>query len=169
MKKIILLSIGCMMSILTFGRNHVSENATIVADTIFYTSNMLSAVNRADASYYRLLLKAGKGTNTQDMFQDFYLDGTLKAEGSYSFIDLSNDANTILNGEITTYYVNGKERWHGHYVNGKRHGYFTLQMRDGSIAVVEFVNGKSKYDYYTVTNPDGNMQKHSISELKSLL
>ena len=158
MKKIILLSIGCMMSILTFGRNHVSENATIVADTIFYTSNMLSAVNRADASYYRLLLKAGKGTNTQDMFQDFYLDGTLKAEGSYSFIDLSNDANTILNGEITTYYV-----------NGKRHGYFTLQMRDGSIAVVEFVNGKSKYDYYTVTNPDGNMQKHSISELKSLL
>ena len=34
---------------------------------------------------------------------------------------------TIFNGEVTTYYKNGKEKWHGKYVNGKREGYFTLQ------------------------------------------
>lgn len=169
MKRVILLSMVCMMTVFSFGRNHVSENATVVADTIFYNGNMLNVANRADASYYRLLMKTAHGMKTQDVFQDFYLDGTLKAEGGYSFIDLNNDANTVLDGEITTYYANGKEKWHGNYVNGKRDGYFTMQMHDGSIAVVEFVKGESKHKYYTVTSPDGNMQKLPISELKSLL
>ena len=34
------------------------------------------------------------------------------------------------------YYKNGKEKWHGNYVNGKREGYFTLQLREGGVAVV---------------------------------
>jgi acyl-CoA thioesterase FadM len=59
--------------------------------------------------------------------------------------------------------------WHGNYVNGQRNGYFTLQMRDGSVATVEFVNGKSKYDYFVVTSPTGEMQKRPVSEIRSLL
>ena len=85
------------------------------------------------------------------------------------FIDLANDKNTVFNGEVTTYYKNGKEKWHGMYVNGQRHGYFTLQLRDGGVAVVRFVNGKSAYDYFTITRSDGTVEKHSMDEIKSLL
>ena len=121
MKRIILFSLMALMTVATFGRKRV-ENATVVADTIFYAENM---------------------------------NGNLRAEGGYSFIDLGNDRNTIFNGEVTTYYKNGKEKWHGKYVNGKREGYFTLQLREGGVAVVQFKNGKSVHNYFMVTYKDG--------------
>lgn len=169
MKRVILFSMMMMMTIASFGRNHVNENATVVADTIFYSADLMNVNSRSDASYYRVLMTAGKGLQKRDVFQDFYLNGTLRAEGGYNFIDLGNDKNTVLNGAVTTYYPNGNEKWHGKYVNGKREGYFTLQMRNGGVATVQFVGGKSKYDYFVVTMPDGQMQKRPISEIKSLL
>ena len=97
------------------------------------------------------------------------MNGNLKAEGGYSFVDLNNDKNTVLNGEVTTYYQNGKEKLHGRYVNGKRQGYFTLQLRDGGVAIVAYENGKSKYDYFMVTRADGTQEKRPLNEIKSLL
>ena len=170
MKKILVISIMAAFALASNAANkRMMENATIVADTIYYDANRMNVADRSDASYYRLLLKAGKGQQKQDMFQDFYLNGSLKAEGGYSFIDLGNDNNTKMDGEVTTYYPNGKEKWRGQFANGKPNGYFTMQMRDGSIAVAEFVNGKSKFDYFTVTRPDGTIKRHSINELDSLL
>lgn len=168
MKRTYLITAMVMMAISSFGRKHI-ENATVVADTIFYAENMLHVTSSEQASYYRLLMTAGSGLKRQNVFQDFYMNGTLKAEGGYSFIDLGNDKNTILDGEVTTYYKNGSEKWHGKFVNGKREGYFTLQMRDGSIAVVEFADGVSKHNYFTVTRQDGTMEKRSLNEIKSLL
>jgi len=66
-------------------------------------------------------------------------------------------------------YKNGKEKWHGTFKNGKRNGYFTLMMRDGSVAVAEYENGVSKHDYFTVTRTDGTMEKRPLSEIKSFL
>jgi hypothetical protein len=97
-----------LMTIASFGRKHV-ENATVVADTIYYAANMMNVASADQASYYRLLMTTGQGIHKEDVFQDFYMNGNLKAEGGYSFVDLGNDANTILNGEVTTYYINGKE------------------------------------------------------------
>jgi VCBS repeat-containing protein len=34
-----------------------------------------------------------------------------------------------------------------------------MQMRQGGVAVVQFVNGKSAQDYFTITNADGTMEK----------
>ena len=82
MKRLLLLSVMAMLTMVSFGRKHV-ENATIVADTIFYAQNKMNVVSSADASYYRLLMTVGQGMNKQDVFQDFYMDGTLKAEGGY--------------------------------------------------------------------------------------
>ncbi len=120
------------------------------------------------ASYYRLLMTTGTGLNKKDVFQDFYKNGNLRAEGGYSFVDLGNDRNTIFNGEVTTYYKNGKEKWHGKYVNGKREGYFTLQLREGGVAVVQFKNGKSVHDYFMVNLQRWYLQRREIS-LKSRL
>lgn len=169
MKKIVLVSVMMLMTVASFGRSRVSENAKIVADTIYYAANQQSVNNASQASYYRLLKTQGTGLSKEDVFQDFYMNGTLKAEGGYNFIDLSNDKNTVLNGEVTTFYNNGKEKLHGNYVNGKRNGYFTLQLRDGGVAVVAYQNGQSKFDYFMVTRPDGSQEKRPLNEIKSLL
>ncbi len=168
MKRIILLSMMALMTIASFGRKHV-ENVTVVADTIFYAENMNNVASSAQASYYRLLMTTGTGLNKKDVFKDYYMNGNLRAEGGYSFIDLGNDRNTIFNGEVTTYYKNGKEKWHGKYVNGKREGYFTLQLREGGVAVVQFKNGKSVHDFFTVTYKDGKMEKKPLSEISAFM
>nr|MBP7472923.1 hypothetical protein [Prevotella sp.] len=168
MKRLLLISVMALLTVSSFGRKHV-ENATVVADTIFYAENMKNVANANQASYYRLLMTQGTGFNKHDVFQDFYMNGNLRAEGGYSFVDVGNDANSVFNGEITTYYINGKEKWHGNYVNGKREGYFTLQLRDGGVAVVQFINGESAHNYFTVTHNDGTIEKRSMKEIKSLL
>jgi len=168
MKKIFLFAIMALITVSSFARKRI-ENATVVADTLYYAANMMNVANRDQASYYRLLMTEGSGLTKRDVFQDYYMNGNLKAEGGYSFVDLSNDKNTVLNGEVTTFYPNGKEKLHGNYVNGKREGYFTLQLREGGTAVVEFANGKSKYNYFMVTKPDGTMEQRPLSEIKFLL
>lgn len=168
MKRIILLSMMALMTIASFGRKHV-ENATVVADTIFYAENMSNVASADQASYYRILMTAGTGLNKQDVFKDYYMNGNLRAEGGYSFIDLGNDRNTVFKGEVTTYYKNGKEKWHGKYVNGKREGYFTLQLREGGVAVVQFKDGKSVHDYFTVTYKDGTMEKKPLSDIRAFM
>ena len=169
MKKLMILSMMFLAVLSASARKHVSESATVVADTIYYAANQQNVQDRGQAAYYRLLKQDGKGLNKEDVFQDYYMNGNLKAEGGYSFIDLGNDKNTVLNGEVTTYYINGKEKLHGNYVNGKRQGYFTLQLRNGGVAVVEYNNGKSKYDYFMVTMPDGTQEKRPLSEIQELL
>lgn len=169
MKKIILMSAMLLMTIASFGRNHVSENAKVVSDTIFYAANMQCVNNARQAAYYRLLKTQGTGLTKEDVFQDYYMDGKLRAEGGYSFIDLSNDKNTVLNGEVTSYYPNGKEKLHGTYINGMRNGYFTLQLREGGVAVIAYKNGKSAYDHFVVTMQDGSQQKRPLSEIEFLL
>ena len=169
MKRILLISMLALLTISSYGRRHVAENAVVVADTIYYAADKSSVANSEQASYYRLLMKQDKGLSKRDVFQDFYMNGTLKAEGEYSFIDLGNDANTVLNGEVTTYYQNGKEKWHGKYVNGMREGYFTLQMREGGVAVVQFKKDHAVHNYFTVTAADGSIEKRPIAELKALM
>ena len=168
MKRVIFLSLMMLITVASFGRKHV-ENATVVADTIFYAENMSNVASADQAAYYRLLMTTGSGVSKRNVFKDYYMNGNLRAEGGYSFIDLGNDRNTIFNGEVTSYYKNGKEKWHGKYVNGKRDGYFTLQLRDGGVAVVQFKAGKSVYNFFTVTYKDGTIEKKPLSEIRSLM
>ena len=90
-------------------------------------------------------------------------------EGKEYSIDLSDDKNTRYEGDVTAFYPNGKEKWHGTFVNGKPNGYFTMMMRDGSIATAQFINGKSRLNYFVVTSPDGTMSRRDIKELESFL
>ncbi len=168
MKRAILFSVMALIAVASFGRKHV-ENATVVADTIYYAENMSNVASADQAAYYRLLMTTGSGLTKKNVFQDYYMNGNLRAEGGYSFIDLGNDRNSVFNGEVTSYYKNGKEKWHGKYVNGKREGYFTLQLREGGVAVVQFKNGKSVHDFFTVTYKDGTMEKKPLSDIKALM
>ena len=136
MKRLLLISVMAMLTIVSFGRKHVAPNAVVVADTIYYADNMMNVANSEQASYYRLLMTQGQGLNKKDVFKDFYMNGVLKAEGAYSFIDLGNDANTVLDGEFTTYYKNGKEKWHGQYVNGKRDTFEGKSYKDNRVGLM---------------------------------
>ncbi len=169
MKKIALISIMLISAVASFGHQRISNDAVVVADTIYYSADHMSVTQAAQASYYRLLMTQGTGVNKEDVFKDFYMDGTLKAEGGYNFVDLGNDKNTILNGDVITYYANGKEKLHGKYVDGKRNGYFTLQLREGGVAVVKYENGRSVFDHFMVTRPDGSQEERPLSEISSLL
>ena len=169
MKKIVLISMMLLLTVSSFGRKRVSESAVVVADTLYYAADHQRAAGADQASYYRLLKVQGVGQTKEDVFQDFYMNGTLRAEGGYNFIDLNNDNNTVLNGEVTTYYVNGREKLRGKYVDGKRNGYFTLQMRDGGVAVVVYKQGRSVYDYFMITRQDGSQERRPVSEIASLL
>lgn len=60
MKRIIFLSVMMLVTIASFGRKHV-ENATVVADTIFYAENMSNVANADQAAYYRILMTTGSG------------------------------------------------------------------------------------------------------------
>ena len=60
MKRVILFSLMALMTVSAFGRKHV-ENATVVADTIFYAENMSNVASADQASYYRLLMTTGTG------------------------------------------------------------------------------------------------------------
>lgn len=168
MKKILIMVMAVMVSTISFARKGAVVYS-VSNDTIFYNHEMKAVTNGNQASYYRILAKEDYKGAKRDIFEDYYLNGQKRCEGGYAFIDLANDANTILDGMVITYYPNGKEKWRCNYKNGKRDGYLTLQMRDGSIAVVEYVDGISKYDYAAVTSPDGSIAKRSLSSLKKLL
>lgn len=169
MKKIFLISMMAMFTVASYGHKRIVNAVPVSNDTIYYNADNIRISDKSDAAYCRLLMTEGTGLQKRDVFRDFYPNGNVKLEGGYSFIDLTNDNNTMLDGDITAFYPNGKEKWRGTFVKGQPNGYFTLMMRDGSIATAEFVDGKSKRDYFVVTSPDGKMSKRNISELKSFL
>ena len=92
MKQGLLIAALAFFSVVSYARKHVSDNATVVADTIYYAADKSRVQNCEQAEYYRLLMKQNKGIGKIDVFQDFYMNGQLKAEGEYSFIALGNDA-----------------------------------------------------------------------------
>ena len=57
MKRILLISVVAMMTITSYARKHVAENAVVVADTIYYAADKTTVNNNDQASYYRLLMK----------------------------------------------------------------------------------------------------------------
>ena len=128
------------MTMASYAHKRVSETATVVStDTIYYNADYIRVNNRVDAAYGRLLLTEGTGKNKREVFRDYYMNGKLKLEGGYSFIDLNDDRNTKVEGDVTAFYPNGKEKYRGSFIGGKPEGYLTVMMRDGSIATAEFV------------------------------
>jgi antitoxin component YwqK of YwqJK toxin-antitoxin module len=90
-------------------------------------------------------------------------------EGGYNFVDLCNDKNTVLDGLVVTYYPNGKQKWQCNYKNGKRQGYLTLLLRDGSVVVAQYDDGELVHNYLMVTHSNGQMEKVSVKEYAHLL
>lgn len=168
MKKLLLLSALFMISVCGFARKNVTT--TVVSqDTVYYNGQLQKVSDRENAEYYRLFAKENYQGVQRDIFQDYYLNGKLRMEGGYSFLDLNNDKNTVLDGVVTTYYPNGKEKWTCKYKNGKRQGYLSLQLRDGSVVVAQYDYGNLVHNYLMVTHADGTMEHVAVSDYAHLL
>lgn len=168
MKKLLIIAVLSMVSVCGFARKNVTT--TVVSqDTVYYNGQLQKVANREDAEYYRLFAKENYEGQQREVFQDFYLNGNLRMQAGYSFLDLSNDKNTVLDGTVTTYYPNGKEKWQCNYQNGKRHGYLSLMLRDGSIVTAQYNHGNLVNNYLVVTHADGTMEKVPVSDYKHLI
>lgn len=168
MKKLLLIAVLAMISVCGFARKNVTT--TVVSqDTVYYNNQLVKVADREDAEYYRLFAKEDYKGQQRDIFQDYYLNGNIRMEGGYKFLDLSNDNNTVLDGQVITYYPNGKEKWQCNYKNGKRQGYLTLQLRDGSVVVAQYDYGQLVHNYLMLTHANGKMEKVPVSEYEHLI
>lgn len=168
MKKLVLTALISLVAVTSFARKDVTT-IVVSQDTIFYNQQLKSVVNSEAAAYYRLFAKEISNGLQRDVFQDYYMNGQLRTQGGYAFLDLGNDRNTVLDGEVTTYYPDGKEKTHCTYKNGKRNGYFTMMLRNGSIGVVEYKHGEPVRDFVQITHTDGTMERVSIDAYKGML
>ncbi len=168
MKKLLLIAVLSLISVCGFARKNVTT--TVVSqDTVYYNGQLAKVANREDAEYYRLFAKEEYQGQKRDVFQDFYLNGKLRMQGGYTFLDLNNDNNTVLDGDVITYYPNGKQKWACKYKNGQREGYLTLQLRDGSVVVAQYEYGKLVNNYLMLTHPDGQMERVPVKEYANLI
>lgn len=168
MKKLLLIAVLSLISVCGFARKNVTT--TVVSqDTVYYNAQMVKVASRENAEYYRLFAKEDYKGQQRDVFQDYNMNGSLRMQGGYSFLDLNNDKNTVLDGEVTTYYPNGKEKWTCKYKDGKRQGYLSLQLRDGSIVVAQYDYGNLVHNYLMKTNANGQMEQVPIDEYEHLI
>lgn len=85
-------------------------------DTLYYDQNMKGLPEKVFASYYRIYAIPG-GIYNQKMFRDYYIDGTLFAEGTYISIDKADDSNTSYTGLLKKYFINGEKLLIAHFDN----------------------------------------------------
>ncbi len=157
-------------------------------DTIFYDKDWKGVPSRSFATYYRIVT-GNQDPNYKQMYRDFYISGELQGEGGYISIDKYDDTKSVfdgniisyfqtgqvgqryrfvdgkLDGEYITYYDNGLVRDHCFYTKGLLNGTLTQFSEDGNFCIqMEYVNNNPKYDYYYMSDQNGNMTKYKIAD-----
>jgi antitoxin component YwqK of YwqJK toxin-antitoxin module len=157
-------------------------------DTLYYDKDWKGVENKAFASFYRIIPKSGD-PNYRKPMRDYYITGELQSEGFYLTIDKYDDSNSVFEGDFTNYFKSGKVEIKGSRVNGKNEGewikyrenglveqkinfkngkpdgLFTQFSEDGNLCYqMEYSNGESRYNWYMVSDQNGNCSKIRISD-----
>lgn len=157
-------------------------------DTIYYDKEWKTVSNAAFASFYRICPKE-RGGEHRKPFRDYYITGELQSEGGFITLDLFDDSNSIMDGDWTNYFKNGKVEAKGHndrgIANGEickynesglllRHAYLkkgkptgilTEFSEDGNLCYQAeyWEDGTPKHNWYMVSNKDGLCSKINSS------
>lgn len=177
--KRILLFISIIMSYAVYAQERV--------DTLYYNRSGQIARNTLFADYYRIALYPADSTSHKE-FKDFYNSGELRREGYFRAIDSLDDSKTVFDGGIQAYFRNGNIAEKSHYANGQLHGEYThyndkgklithafyqageltgtykAYNEDGSCRIIEYDAGKPIYDYYLLSDSNGNTLKFRIAD-----
>ena len=126
MKKIFLAIIALLYLSNGFGQR---------IDTVYYDSNWKGVDNASFANFYKVQMFP-KDPNYPKRFRDFWIDGTLKAEGFFISIDKYDDSKSVLEGKCTIYFKNGKIESELNYNNGKQDGEQKQYYADGTVRAI---------------------------------
>lgn len=161
-------------------------------DTIYYNRNWKVIQNKAFANYYRLALYPVDTTLAKE-FRTYYMSGELQGEGNFVKLDKSDDAKSVFDGAVATYFKNGKPEEQKTYVAGKLDNEYTSYYENGNIREHFFLSNGRKTDvgasftedgkvctlvpykndeaegYYVVVDADGNYSKYSSSDRQPIL
>ncbi len=161
-------------------------------DTLYYNRNWKVTPNKAFANYYRLALYPADTTAAKD-FRTYYMTGELQGEGNFVTLDKADDAKSVFDGAVTTYFKNGKPEEQKTYVAGKLDNEYTSYYENGNVREHYFLtNGKKTHvfasftedgrvctltpykndeaeGYYVVVDADGNYSKYSSTDRQPIL
>lgn len=178
MKRILLLIL------LTVGNEVLAQERI---DTLYYNRSGPAVRNPVFADYYRLALYPADSAGVK-MFKDFYISGELRREGHFQTIDTLDDRRTIFDGNIVSYFKNGriseKSYYSGgllegeylqydengtlktraSYAGGKLSGTYETYNEDGTCRMVEYCAGLPTHDYYLLADGSGNTLKFRIAD-----
>ncbi len=153
-------------------------------DTIYYDRNWKVIGNKAFASYYRFALYPIDSLLPR-YFKTYYTSGELQGEGTFISLDERDDSQNLLEGEIvsyfkngkiqerlfyssglqngehTVYYENGNIKEHCTLVDGKKNGIFSSFTEDGKVCRLTVYKEDMPADFYVITDMDGNYSKYN--------
>jgi antitoxin component YwqK of YwqJK toxin-antitoxin module len=154
---------------------------------IYYDKDWKGVSNASFAAFYRIAVYP-TNQNYKKRCRDYFITGELQGESEFVSIDKFDDSKSVWNGEVITYYKNGKiatkETWKngksdgefcsfsenglikskGKLFNGKLDGLYTEFFDDGTFLQAEYINGISKYEYYVKSNQNGQLIKIKNSD-----
>jgi antitoxin component YwqK of YwqJK toxin-antitoxin module len=156
--------------------------------TLYYDKDWKGVEDKTFATYYRVL-SVSEDNGFKKPFRDYYVTGELQGEGYYTYIDKYDDSKSVFDGNLTSYFKNGKVEQQATYANGKLEGTFIRYREDGLIDVkanykdgkydglyteftdngnlcmqAEYVNGVPINDWYMVSDQSGNCSKLRLSD-----
>ena len=170
--------------LLVVGKGALSQERI---DTLYYSRSGMTVRNPVFADYYRLALYPADAAGPK-MFKDFYISGELRREGRFQTIDTLDDRRTVFDGDVVSYFKNGRMSEKSYYSEGLLEGEYrqydengTLKTRasyaggelsgmyeayngDGSCRMVEYRAGLPVHDYYLLADGSGNTLKFRIAD-----
>lgn len=123
MKRILLLIL------LTVGNEVLAQERI---DTLYYNRSGPAVRNPVFADYYRLVLYPADSVGVK-MFKDFYISGELRREGHFQTIDTLDDRRTIFDGNIVSYFKNGRISEKSYYSGGLLEGGISAVQREWNV------------------------------------
>lgn len=128
MKRLFLLAATILLT-LSFG---YSQKDTSCAGIYYYNASSYGIMSRDSANYYRVVEK-------NNSFNDYYAsDNTLRASGTVTYVDPSDDGNTIFDGSFIAYYPSGRVWIKQFFKEGQNDGEFTEYYENGLMKQHEF-------------------------------
>lgn len=152
-------------------------------DTIYYDRNWKVINSRTFASYCRFALYPIDSLLPR-YFKTYYSSGELQGEGTFISLDERDDSQSLLEGEIvsyfkngkiqervfyssglqngehTAYYENGNIKEHCTLTDGKKNGIFSSFTEDGKVCRLTIYKEDTPADFYVITDMDGNYSKY---------
>lgn len=161
MKRLFLFSAMVLFSFLAYAQKVVtkpadpsaSQERVSCAGIYYYDSNSYGVMDRDSADYYRVV-------ESNNSFNDYYSkDNSLRASGTVSSIDASDDANTVFEGAFIAYHPNGKVWIKQFFKGGKNDGEFTEYYESGLMKQHEYYKMGVLDGVKTVFEEDGKTCK----------